>query len=179
MKRFLALFGIIGLLLGSVFGVSSVVRAQETSTLDDAHIERIRTNCVEAQTKLTRLHAADALLRVNRGQLYEQILTKLMSPFNSRVALNNLNSTELVSVAATYQTQLMGFRTTYQQYEEALSEALKINCADQPVAFYDKVAIARDKRKKVHDSTSKLKQSIETYRSSFSAFRTAFLEKKS
>jgi hypothetical protein len=179
MKRLLALFGTFGLLLGSVFGVSSVAYAQESSVMDDAHIERIRTNCVDAQTKLTRLHTADALLRVNRGQLYEQILTKLMSPFNSRVALNNLNSAELVSIAATYQTQLMEFRSTYQQYEESLSEALKVNCTNQPVAFYDKVAIARDKRKKVHDSTSKLKQSIETYRSSFNAFRASFLEKDS
>lgn len=139
--------------------------------MDDAHIERIKANCIEAQTKLTRLHTADALLRVNRGQLYEQILTKLMSPFNSRVALNNLNSSELVSIAATYQQQLTTFRTNYQQYEETLSSALKMNCTDQPVAFYDKITDAREKRKKVHESTITLKQSIETYKTAFTAFR--------
>jgi flagellar biosynthesis chaperone FliJ len=96
-----------------------------------------------------------------------------MSPFNSRVALNNLNSSELVSIAATYQQQLASFRTNYQQYEETLSSALKMNCTDQPVAFYDKVADAREKRKKVHESTLQLKQSIETYKNAFTTFRGA------
>ena len=175
MKRFLVLLTAFGLLVGSI-GMSHDVFAEDQVPMSDAHIERIRSNCIEAQTKLTRLHTADALLRVNRGQLYEQILTKLMSPFNSRVALNNLNSSELVSIAATYQQQLAAFRTNYQQYEEVLSAALKINCTDQPVAFYDKVTEARDKRKKVHESTLELKRSIETYKNTFTTFRASFLE---
>lgn len=175
MKRFFVVFVVFSLLVGSV-GMSNEVFAEDQPAMDEAHIERIRSNCIEAQTKLTQLHTADTLLRVNRGQLYEQILTKLMSPFNSRVALNNLSSSELVSIAATYQQQLAAFRTNYQQYEETLSAALKINCTDQPVAFYDKVAEARDKRKKVHDSTLELKQSIETYKNAFSSFRNSYLK---
>lgn len=175
MKRFLIVVAVFGLLAGSI-GMSQNVFAQDQPTMDDAHIERIRSNCIEAQTKLTQLHTADTLLRVNRGQLYEQILTKLMSPFNSRVALNNLNSSELVSIAATYQRQLTAFRTNYQQYEETLSSVLKINCTDQPVAFYDKVTEAREKRQKVHESTLQLKQSIETYKTAFNEFRSTFLK---
>lgn len=167
MKR-LAAFIMIALALSGVFVVPSV-RAQD-QPMTESHIERIKANCVEAQTQLTRIHTNDALLRVNRGQLYERILTKLMSPFNSRVALNNLNGATLVSISATYEQQLAEFRTYYREYDESMTALLKMNCMNQPVSFYDSVATARTKRQKVHDSTSKLQQSIQNYKKEFDAF---------
>lgn len=153
-----------------------IVRAQ-SDPMTESHIARIKANCVEAQSTLTQLHATDALLRVNRGQLYESIATKLMAPFNSRVALNQLDGAALVSIAATYEQQLTQFRSNYQQYEEAMSDLLKINCANQPVAFYDGVADARDKRKKVHDSTLQLQKSVQEYKTEFDTFATKVEDK--
>src|SRR5688572_262917 len=112
------------------------VRAENTP-MTEAHIARIRDNCVDAQSTLRQLHASDALLRVNRGQLYESISTKLMAPLNSRISLNRLDGVNLVSIATTYEGQLTYFRQSYQQYEEAMSRTLKINCTNQPVVFYD------------------------------------------
>lgn len=173
MKRLTAFLFIAGLLLGIFAFVPGVANAEETP-MTEAHIERIKANCVEAQTQLSRIHTNDALLRVNRGQLYERLLTKLMSPFNSRVALNNMNGSSLVETAATYEQDLMVFRTDYQQYDEAMSATLKINCMNQPVAFYDSVADVRTKRDKVHADTLRLQQDIQDYKNKFESFVSSF-----
>lgn len=173
MKRFSVFLLVAGLLLSGVFVLAPTVGAEEPR-MTEAHIERIKANCVEAQTQLSRIHTNDALLRVNRGQLYERLLTKLMSPFNSRVALNNLNGSSLVATTAAYEQQLMEFRANYQQYEEAMSATLRINCINQPVAFYDSVADVRMKRGKVHNSTLQLQQSIHSYNTEFTSFAASF-----
>src|SRR5689334_18968108 len=111
--------------------------------MTDEHIARIRMNCQDAQSSLSQLHASDALLRVNRGQLYESISTKLMAPLNSRIALHRLDGVKLVATTTRYESQLATFRAKYQEYEEAMSDVLRVNCVNQPVAFYDKVADTR------------------------------------
>jgi hypothetical protein len=144
--------------------------------MTEAQIQRIRSNCVEAQSTLYQLHASDALLRVNRGQLYESMSTKLMEPFDSRLTLNSFNPSDLVSIAANYDAKLTEFRTDYQQYEEAMSRTLAMNCTNQPVAFYDSVADTRSKRTKVHDATLVLHQLIADYKNAFEAFAKNFKE---
>lgn len=142
--------------------------------MTDAQISRIRSNCVSAKNTLNQLHASDALLRVNRGQIYESMTTKLMSRFNSRVDVNNLNSKDLVSVTNAYGGTLGNFRIDYQSYEEQLSTALKIDCTKEPVAFYDAVASARTKRSQVHDDVVALHQFISDYGTTFNTFATEF-----
>lgn len=138
--------------------------------MTEAHIARIRANCVDAQSTLSQLHASDALLRVNRGRLYESISTQLMVPFNSRVSLNQLDGAKLVAISTTYEGQLTSFRTNYKLYEEAMSQTLRINCTNEPVAFYDQVNDTRVKRKKVHDNTLSLHKTIGEYKAAFETF---------
>src|SRR6266496_4501196 len=147
----------------AVFPISLPAHA-EAAPMTEAHIEQIRANCVDAQSILTQLHASDALLRVNRGQLYESISTKLMAPFNSRVALNKYDGSKLVEQSVAYDRQLDEFRSNYKDYDEAISKALKINCINEPVAFYDSVADARTKRQIVHQSTVVLQTTIQNYK---------------
>lgn len=178
MKRFLVFISVMSLAVLGAAGLKAVVKAQENAPMTEAHIERIRTNCVKAQSSLSQLHASDALLRVNRGQLYESVSTKLMAPFNSRVALNRLDSAGLPAVAAQYEKQLAAFRLNYQQYEEAMAKTLRINCTVQPVAFYDSVGDTRDKRKLTHDSTLELHKTIAAYKTEFESFAKRFREEK-
>lgn len=146
---------------------SSPVKAE---TMTDAHTERIRSNCIGAKDSLNRLHTSDALLRVNRGQLYESLTTKLITPFNSRVALNQLDNKQLVAVASDYKTALSSFRQDYIEYEKQLAAAIKIDCQKQPVSFYDAVSSARSKRLVVYDDILKLGQYIDDYESEFTKF---------
>jgi hypothetical protein len=169
MKRFLAIMAIAGAAVMTALFMQPIVLAQSTP-MTEAHIQRIRANCVDAQSVLAQLHASDALLRVNRGQLYESISTKLMTPFNSRVVLNKLDGARLVSQSAAYERQLDEFRTNYKSYEEVMSKALRINCSNEPVAFYDAVTDARAKRQVVHQTTVTLQKTIQNYKTEFEAF---------
>ena len=169
MKRFFGFLLCTALLLGAS-SIPSIVKAQEAAPMTEAHIERIRANCIEAQTTLTQLHTSDAGLRVNRGQIYESISTKLMAPLNSRITLNKLDGATLVTITATYENQLTDFRTKYQQYEESMSKILKLDCQKQPVAFYDGVGETRELRKYVHDSSVALQKTIQEYKTEFEVF---------
>ncbi len=176
MKRPLFFAAMITLTFLGVVGVQTVVRAQDTTPMTEEHIKRIRSNCIEAQTTLNQLHASDALLRVNRGQLYESIATKLMTPLNTRISLNKLDNTDLAAISSQYDRQLGEFRLNYQQYEEAMSKTLKINCMNQPVAFYDSVADTRTKRNLTHESTVQLHKTIRDYKTKFEEFAKKFVE---
>lgn len=177
MKRYIVFLTVISVAGLSLVGLQMAASAQESVPMTEAHIERIRSNCVEAQSTLNQLHASDALLRVNRGQLYESMSTKLMVPFNSRVALNRLDSRQLLTIASRYEQELIAFRQTYQQYEEAMTQTLKINCTKQPVAFYDSLSDARKKRSLVHQNVLKLHKTIQDYKTEFEVFAEGFKEK--
>lgn len=170
MKRLLVLAIILVGALALVAPAQRVAEAAKEAPMTEAHIERIRNNCVEAQSVLRRLHASDALLRVNRGQLYELISSKLMTPLNSRIAQNRLDPASLVSLTADYADQLDVFREDYIDYEKSMTSLLEMNCMDQPVAFYDKVHETRAKRQKVHQNTVTLHKTIGNYRDEFEVF---------
>lgn len=121
--------------MGAIFLTASA-RALDVGPLSESHKARIAANCTSAKTSLQQLHRSDASLRVNRGQLYESISTKLMARLNSRLALNRLDGSELVAAAARYERSFTQFRTNYQAYEEQLSALLRINCKKQPEDFY-------------------------------------------
>jgi hypothetical protein len=176
MKRFLVFILSTGIVLSSAAVLQSVALAQSAAPMTEEHIERIRDNCVEAQSILNQLHASDAGLRVNRGQQYEFMSTKLMAPFNSRLALNQLDSGGLPAIASRYNEELTKFRQTYQTYEETLTTTLRINCKNQPVAFYDSLSSARQKRVKVHESAVRLHQLIQEYKTEFEKFAKAYKE---
>ncbi len=144
------------------------VSAQENA-LSERHINHIRDNCVSAKNTLSQLHASDALLRVNRGQLYESISTKLMSRFNTRVSNNGFNNSDLVSVTTGYGRTLDAFRSSYQTYEEQLSVALRIDCQKNPTQFYEAVASARTKRSQVNSDIIRLNRYIDDYQKAVEA----------
>lgn len=167
---------IFGLVTASIIaGIALVsVSAQDTLTIDEQHISNIRDNCVTAKNTLSQLHASDALLRVNMGQMYELMSTKLMDRFNSRVSSNRYDNSSLVAVTSAYNKKLDSFRTDYQAYEVQLATTLKIDCFNQPIAFYDAVTLSRDKRQAVHTDVSRLNQYLDDYTTAFNAFENVY-----
>ncbi len=149
---------------------SNVSQAADEVPLSDAHKQRIVANCTSAKASLQRLHRSDASLRVNRGQLYEFISTKLMARLNSRLALNRLDAAELVAAAAQYERTLGIFRETYRVYEEQLAAVLRMDCAKQPEAFYYRVISTQSKRQMVGTITVELERYITEYYQAFERF---------
>jgi hypothetical protein len=163
------------LLVGfGLWPLSHVLADDGSSAMTDQQIELIRSNCVSTKNTLNQLHVSDALLRVNRGQLYESLSTKLMDRFNNRVASNKLSSTDLASQTTDYRQALDKFRADYITYEQQLSTTIGIDCSKQPVDFYDAVANSRTKRNQVHDDVVKLNSIIGLYQSAVDKFEADF-----
>lgn len=155
---------------GILIGGSAFVEAQSAPTLTAEQQEKIKANCVSIKSSLNQLHASDALLRVNRGQMYESLSSKLMDRFNDRLGSNGLDNKAMLTVTGNYRTQLTALRTSYIDYELKLSAILNIDCASKPVEFHTAVEEARTLRKKVHADVVKLHQYIDDYRLSVGDF---------
>jgi len=161
------------LITASVLSLS-IVKPAAAADLSDEQLGRIMSNCLSIKGSLNQLHATDALLRVNRGQIYESIGTKLMNNFNARLSNNSLDNKGLVAVAQSYQTAQTTFRDDYRSYEQQLSAALRIDCTKEPSVFHDSVESARIKRATVHSDVLRLHQYIDDYRTSVNDFMLNF-----
>lgn len=132
--------------------------------------ERVKANCVSIKTSLSQLHTSDALLRVNRGQVYLSLANNLMDTFNARLGSNRLDNRAMVTSATNYRSTFRDFYNNYISYEQKLAETLRTDCVAQPNTFYNLLQEARELRLKVHGDVQRLHQHIDDYRTSVSAF---------
>jgi hypothetical protein len=152
--------------------VATPVSAQ--TTLSQEQRDRISANCLTIKNTLTQLRASDALLRVNRGQVYEALGTRLMDRFNARLGSNGLDARGLTSLTKSYDERLAQFRIHYDEYARQLETALRIDCSNDPDAFHLAITNARTKRAIVHEDVLRLHTLIDDYRSSVNDFRLNF-----
>ena len=146
----------------------------QDSTLSDSKVQQIKDQCLSIKATLNQLHSSDALLRVNRGQIYESMLTKLMDKFNTRLISNKYDADNLKNIASEYSTMLDTFRLDYQAYEEQLATTMDIDCSSKPVKFYDSVLSARTKRSLVHADVIKLNAQLAKYQEALDVFSSSF-----
>ncbi|MGH7218534.1 MAG: hypothetical protein ACREGE_03790 [Candidatus Microsaccharimonas sp.] len=172
MRRIISIVAVIAITVSSLALLAGSSAYAEDLTPDQA--EHIKTNCVSIKSSLNQLHASDALLRVNRGQVYEAMASKLMDTFNDRLSGNRLDNKAMVTVTANYRSALNDFRTDYIQYEQKLATALRTDCTTQPNSFYRILEEARQLRKDVHADVTALHRFIDDYRSSVSSFLLDF-----
>lgn len=166
----LVLSAMIAAALLSVF----VLKNSYADDLSSDQKARIQANCLSIKGSLNQLRASDALLRVNRGQIYESVGTKLMNNFNSRLSNNGLDNKGLVSVGGEYQSALSAFREDYTVYEHQLSATIGIDCSKDPTSFHYALENARTKRSTVHDDVGRLNQYIDDYRAAVNDFMLNF-----
>ncbi len=159
-------YGLFAIIMSLALGVTTFLPTNaQTTSLTDAQVELVRQNCQSSLATLTQLHATDALLRVNRGQVYESLLTRMMERFNTRVNANGLDAKAMEAVSTSYERALNTFRRDYQLYEEQLAATLKINCQEEPRAFHFAIESAREKRAKVHEDVKSLHRYVNDYQS--------------
>lgn len=168
-----AFLAVLALVIASSVSVFAVQKSH-AADLTAEQYGRIQANCTTIIGSLNQLHASDALLRVNRGQLYESIGTKLMNSFNGRLGNNSLDNKGLVAVTNSYQSTLATFRTDYQAYEQQLSAAMRIDCTKDPSGFHVALESARTKRATVRTDIIRLNQYIDDYRSAINDFMLNF-----
>ena len=167
---------IFGVALAAVLFVTAVTSqvSAQSAEIEVSRLQSISENCVSIKNTLNQLHASDALLRVNRGQVYESMASRMMDKFNTRLSSNSLDAKATVSVTTGYRTALDTFRKDYQAYERQLSVAIKIDCRENPGLFAVAIDDARSKRKVVHEDVQKLHQYIDDYRSAVGDFLINF-----
>lgn len=166
---------VIGLMAASLGGFLVITSAYAQEALTTKQKAQISANCVSIQSTLKQLHENDALLRVNRGQLYESIRTRLMDRFNGRLASNGLDARGLLSVTTNYGNAFKSFQDDYRVYEQSLSALTRIDCAKEPEKFHDALLDTREKRLQVHTDVVRLHRYIDDYRSAVSDFKLNFV----
>jgi hypothetical protein len=160
-------------------GLNWVKVSAQDSVLDSQQIENIRTNCSSIKNTLSQLYASDALLRVNMGQIYESMSTKLMAGFTGRVSNNHYNNSDLKSISKSYDSMLDKFRSDYKIYDNHLSSAINIDCSKNQTSFYNAVADTRTEREHVHSDISNLNQLIDQYQAAVGQFEKDYQDASS
>ncbi len=168
----ITVFGVI--LAGATLGLSFAAHAQQSPQITEEKQAQIKASCSEIKTNLSQLDVSDRLLRINRGQLYESLANKLMDRFNARLNSNSLDAKAMETVTTHYRQQLGKFREHYTAYSQKLSEAMRIDCAAEPVRFYETVEAARAARVLVHNDVKSLHDLIDDYRHSVDDFLLNF-----
>ena len=154
------------------------VAADDDSSIppaSDAQLAAINQNCSEIKTTLQQLDDNDVLMRINQGQLYEEVGSNLMAPMNSRIALNRYDGAELVKTTANYTDTFTEFQNNYKVYGAALQKVLSNDCKDAN-SFYEQLMAARQARLKLSSTVKKLNNIIKQYRKQFSTFAESLPE---
>lgn len=169
----LAISGLVG------FGFAKVQASDTSATvLTESQIESIKDRCLASKVALNKLHSTDALLRVNLGQKYENISSRLMAPLNSRVALNSYDSLDLVETTVDFNRALDVFRSQYRTYELSVDRAIDIDCQQNPVEYYAAIGLFRQQRADLHTATNEVNRLTQQYLDRFDSFAAQVVEEQ-
>lgn len=133
MKKFSLLF------IAAIFTLSFLFFAP-VSALPNERI--IVANCANAQRIIEQMEKTDTVTRINRGRAYNEILDLLFA-MNARLSSNKISAPEMNAITDEIAAKTDEWRTDYDQYDENLGEIVALNCAAEPVKFYEKLESAR------------------------------------
>lgn len=170
MRRFASILILSVVVLSSSLLWASFASAQSQTVLTSEQEEQIKANCTSIKGSLNQLHASDAVLRVNRGQIYQSMARNLMDNFNNRLGSNGLDNKAMLTVTGNYRIAFTKFNTDYISYEQKVSQILRADCTNQPAQFYRFIEEARELRGIVHEDVKKMHQLIDDYRTSVNGF---------
>jgi protein involved in sex pheromone biosynthesis len=123
----------------------------------------IINRCNDIKKDIKTLQVADTNTRVALGREYENILTKLMTNMNSRLAQNHQNAGNLLNITADFSAKLTAFREAYQAYDQKIEALLAVNCEKNPNGFYGVLEESRAKRSEVQATYATLISIAEAY----------------
>lgn len=177
MKKRLIVTAALVLVFGTgILGVFTRTAHGDDSVITDDQIQVIKSRCTDIQATLNQLHQNDALLRVNRGAVYQAISDKLMVPLNQRIASNQLDGGDLVRITADYNGAYQHFYNAFKDYDTALTNAMGIDCTKQPTTFYSQLNDARAKRLTLQAASQRLVQLAANYKTTFDQVKSRLVQ---
>lgn len=159
--------------IASNFRGAPVLADDGTAQISDQQAEQIRLACKPAQSLLQRLQTTDVATRVNRGQIYENLINRLISPFDNRVSLNHYDASALSSAATAISQKFTQFKSDYVSYSDDFARLLSYNCQANPRGFYSLLVTTRNDRSSVSTDINDLKTAIDHYTSTFNTFKSS------
>lgn len=178
MKDFMKLAVLVALIASLLLSPRVVAEEIILQQNGDTPVDRIRANCESISGTLRRLHTNDSLLRVNIGQIYNNLSVRLMARLNSRLALNRIDSARFVEISGRFETELESFRISYNDYEVVLSTLIKTSCTSNPTEFYANLLKARDARHKLAVAVESMNDSVSSYQVEVEQLRQQLTEPK-
>ena len=139
-----------------LIGVNVSAEGEEVEITDEQKTT-IVDHCDAIKNDLKLLQRTDSRTRVYLGRYYETILVNFITPLNLRLVENNISNTKLLDNQTNFATRRTNFVNDYIVYQQVLEELVNIDCKNEPVKFYEKLVVAREKRNLVNKDVSKLK----------------------
>lgn len=164
MRRSLRIGGIVAVVVCGALGVANSYAV--TVPYDESMQDNIVQNCVTAQVSLQQIQYNDAATRVNRGQTYELLFTRYMTPLNTRAVANNYNerAPKLIDISSRFQKAHNDFKKEYEKYDTNLTELIKLPCSKNPESFHNKLQTIRSNRTNLMDTVKRTDQLVEDYK---------------
>ncbi len=159
--------------LASALLISTSVGAQEMvlQANDAGPLGLVRTHCGHIKETLRQVHTDDALLRVNSGQVYNNLSGQLMARLNSRLALNRIDSTAFVEASGRLDSYRADFAKKHTAYDIDMNELIGIDCKAKPAEFYAALLKARDSRKEVDVAVKAMNAAVLDYQLAVESLR--------
>ena len=138
MKRF-TLYLTSFLIGSSLLLMPQVALAQTADTTANSELAKILSrNCSSVRVAIKNIHTNDALTRVNVGQRYNSISTKLMARLNGRLAVNKLDSSKLVNITNDFESARLKFNSNYNDYDTPMPALDPANCSEDVAGNFQK-----------------------------------------
>lgn len=157
LRRAVLILVVCGVFL-SFIGARVFAEGEETQpAITDAQRATIVDHCDAIKDSLKSLQRADSRTRVYLGRYYETILTNFITPLNLRLVENNISAPKLLENQTSFANKRNDFVNDFIIYQQALEELVNVNCKNEPERFYEKLKVAREKRKVVNKDVTKLR----------------------
>ena len=154
-KKWLIFSCIILLVICQVF-----VQCKGAMAITENQSKAIAERCDMIKDDLKKVQKNDAKVRVYLGSYYEAILTRFITPLNVRLVENNLSSAGFVENQNNFASTKSLFSSDYIVYQQSLEELLGVDCKNEPALFYEKLVIARQKRRIMVQDVMKMRNLI-------------------
>ncbi len=123
----------------------------------------IKERCTSIKAYLSQAQKVDLVDRTNRGRVYESILRQV-DAFTKRVKNNKMSSEQTDKFYIELQNSIGGFRSTFQRYDESLTELSHSDCLNNTSQFVSRLDRARGLRQEVGREVDKISEATTRYR---------------
>jgi hypothetical protein len=159
----LAAVSVITLFLAPLALATTPILVHATDFSDEL-VAATRQSCSSTQASLRRLQVLDSNQRAYLGNTFETAIQSFFTPLNLRLVRNGISAPELVSSFPVFASAKTDFSARYVTYARAMDTLLRIDCASNPEAFLEQLAILRNDRNRLRDSVQRLTELIDYHR---------------